>query len=305
MYDYKLDVFVTVSQYLNFSEAANYLHIAQSAVSRNIADLEKELGIKLFDRTRRGCLLTPAGEVFLQEAFKLISLTDSVKTKVAKFSAGEGGELVAGYPSHLMIEPIFPCLTKFTQKYPNVSLHFTCINSLSVAQKLRKGELELAFGREESFYKREDIEWRLIYISPLHVVLPEGHPLAGEKKITLEMLENETIITLSRASNPGFFDVVQKMFLAKNITPLLDTSVNDRHSSILLTRLGKGVTILSKQYMDMHRIPGIVTVPIEDENARLDHGMGWNKNVVNPVLRLFLDEVDAFLSKKPKGVITL
>lgn len=305
MYDNKIDVFVTVSQYLNFSEAANHLHIAQSAVSRNIAELEKELGIKLFDRTRRGCILTPAGEVFLEEAFKLISLSDSVKTKITKFSSGEGGELVAGYPSELMIDPLVPCLKKFTEKYPNVALHFINFNSLSVARMLRKGELEVAFGREESFYKREEIKWRLIFVSPLHVVLPDDHRLAKEKKITIEMLESETIILLSRASNPGFFDVIQKMFLAKNITPLLDTSVNDRHSSILLVRLGKGVTILSKQYMTLHRVKGIVTVPIDDENAHMDLGMAWNREVANPVLRLFLEEVDEFLAKQPNCIIPI
>jgi len=305
VYDYKLDVFVTVSQYLNFSEAANHLHIAQSAVSRNIAELEKELGIKLFDRTRRGCVLTPAGEVFLEEAFKFITLSDSVKCKLVKFSAGESGELMAGYPSELMIDPLVPCLKEFTKKYPNVNLHFINFNSLSVARMLRKGELEVAFGREESFYKREDIEWRLIFVSPLHVVLPEDHPLAKKKKVTLDMLENETIILLSRASNPGFFDVVQKMFLAKRITPLLDTSVNDRHSSILLVRLGKGVTILSKQYMTLHRVPGIVTVPIDDEYAHMDLGMAWKKEIANPVMRLLLEEIDVFLEKQPNRIIPI
>ena len=183
-------------------------------------------------------------------------------------------------------------------------MRFTSFNSMSLARLLRKGELELAFGREESFYKREEIEWRRIYISPLHVVLPETHPLAKRKKIPLELLEDETIILLSRASNPGLFDFVQKMFQAKRIMPLLDTTVNDRHSAILLVRLGKGVTILSKQYMAIHKIPGVVTIPIDDEHAFMDHGMAWNKDVVNPALRLFLDEVEVFLSKKPNGIIT-
>ena len=305
MYDNKLDVFVTVSQYLNFSEAANHLHIAQSAVSRNIAELEKELGIKLFDRTRRGCTLTPAGEMFLEEAYKLISLSDSVMSKLVKFSAGESGELVAGYPSELMIDPLLPCLKKFAKKHPGVDMHFITINSLSAARMLRKGELQVAFGREESFYKREEIDWRLIYISPLHVVMPEDHPLAKEKKITLEMLEHETIILLSRASNPGLFDFVQRMFQARRMTPVLDTTVNDRHSSVLLVRLGKGVTILSKQYMNIHKFPGIVAVPIDDANANMELGMAWNKDAVNPALKMFIDEVDAFLAKKPNCVITI
>ena len=247
--------------------------------------------------------MTPAGEVFLGEAFKIITLSNSVKGKIAKFSAGESGELVAGYPSELMIDPLVPCLKEFTKKYPNFDLHFITFNSLSVARMLRSGELEIAFGREESFYKREDIKWRLIFVSPLHVVLPEEHPLANRKKITLDLLENETIFLLSRASNPGFFDVVQKMFLAKRMTPLLDTSVNDRHSSILLVRLGKGVTILSKQYMDLHNMPGIVNIPIDDENAHMDIGMAWNKKVVNPALNMLLEEIDAFLAKLPEPVI--
>lgn len=303
MYDSKLDVFVTVSQYLNFSEAAAHLHIAQSAVSRNIAELEKELDIKLFDRTRRGCLLTPAGEVFLDEAFKIITLANSVKGKIVNFTAGESGEIVAGYPSELMIDPLVPCLKEFTKNHPNITLHFTTVNSLSVASMLRKGELDVAFGREESFYKREEIEWRKIFVSPLNVVLPEDHPLAGEEKLTLDMLENETLVLLTRAANPGFFDVVQKMFMAKGMTPLLGDSVSDRHSSLLLVRLGKGVTILSKQYMVRHDTPGLVNIPINDEYAHMDIGMAWKKEVVNPTLNQFLKEIDVFLSAHPDSVI--
>ena len=305
MYDYKLDVFVTVSQYLNFSAAANHLHIAQSAVSRNIAELEKELGVKVFERTRRGCTLTQAGEMLLEEAFKLISLSDSVKNKIVKISAGESGELVVGYPSELMIDPLLPCLQKVSKKYPNVDMHFLAINSLSAARMLQKGELEIAFGRKESFHMREEFEWRLIYVSPLHVVMPEDHPLAKEEKITLEMLEKETIILLSRASNPGLFDFINKMFQLKGMMPLMDTMVNDRHSSMLLVRLGRGVTLLSRQYMSIHKVPGVVTVPIDDENAKMEIGMAWNKDETNPVLKIFLDEVDMFLASQPNSAITI
>jgi DNA-binding transcriptional LysR family regulator len=305
MYSNRIDVFVTVSQYLNFSEAANHLHIAQSAVSRSIAELEKEIGARLFDRTKRGCILTPAGEVFLEEAFKMITLANCAKSKVEKIATGKSGELVAGYPSELMIDPLVPCLKEFILKYPNVDLHFTNFNSLSVARMLHTGEVDVAFGREESFFKRENVEWRMVFRNPLHVVMAPEHRLAKERKINIEMLEHETIILLSRANNPGFFDVVQKMFLMKDMTPLLDTTVNDRMSAILLVRLGKGMTVLSKQYMSIHAFPDIVTVPIDDEYANMDLGIAWHKNVANPVVHLLLKEIDAYLAPLQGGVIRI
>lgn len=301
MYSHKLDVFVLVAQNLSFSEAANHLHIAQSAVSRSIMELEKELGVQLFERTKKGCVLTSAGQVFLEDVYKIINLANIAKSKQEKISSGESGKIIIGYASEIMIDPLTPCLKLYTAKYPNVELTFLNYTSIYVARKLSNSELDLGFGRYDSLIKRDELEWRRLFTFPLHVVMAKSHRLAGESRITVEMLENETVNLLSREYNPGFFDLVEKLFLAKGRTPILNTTSNDRRSTILMVRLGKGVTILSRQYLEAHNYSDIVSVPIEDENASYDIGVAWRKDNKNPAVGMFINEVDAFLQTPMNG----
>ena len=296
MYSNKLIVFITVSQYLNFSEAAKHLHMAQSAVSRIIAELEKDFGASLFERSKKGCLLTPAGEVLLKEAFKMLTLGEETKIKMEKMVLGQSGKLVIGYASELMIDPLVPYLQYFTRTYPDVELSFINSTSVHTAKSLREGVLDIALGRLESLVMRDSLDWKFCTRFPLCVVVTEEHRFAQVEKVSLEDLSNETILLLSREYNPGFFDVINTMFLSKGITPLLNTNATDRMTTLLMVQLGKGVTILSKQYMNIHHFHNLVPVPIDDENAFFDIGVAWNKNIANPAVNLFLAELDNYLT---------
>jgi DNA-binding transcriptional LysR family regulator len=194
-----------------------------------------------------------------------------------------------------MIDPLAPFMQYFSHKYQSIELIFTSSTSYSVSRQLNEGKLDFAFERHEALVRGDEIEWKYTSRYPLCVVLSEEHPFAKKKKVTVDMLAHETIILISREYNPGFFDVVSHMFHQKGITPLLNTTPNDRMSILLMVQIGKGVTILSKQYMTIHKYHAVQAVPIDDENAYFDSGMAWNKTSTNPCAKLFLEEISAYL----------
>ena len=300
MYSNRLTVFVTLAQYLNFSETANQLHMAQSAVSHNLSELEKELGVKLLERTKKSCTLTPAGETFLSEAYRIIACSENAKSLMNKLSSGNGGILTIGYATTLMIDPLADCLKNFVKKYSDVELNLLTFSSVSVSRMLAEKQIDIALGRYDALIKRSDINWRFIFRDDLYVILPKEHRLAKEKSITVEMLEDETIQIVSREISPGFFDVISKLFLDNGITPILNAVSNDRLTVLLKVRIGLGVTLLTKQFVNSYSLRGLVSIPLDEKGAWFDNGIAWRRESTNPVVANFISEVDVYMESMPE-----
>jgi DNA-binding transcriptional LysR family regulator len=296
---HRLDVFVTSAQYMSFTEAAKHLHIAQSAVSHDIAELEKELGAKLFARTRKGIVFTPAGEAFFAEACKMIAIAQGARQKIEKIAAGEDGDLRFCFVAEQMIEPLVPFLKQYHKKHPRVNLQFNADTSIAVFRHILNGDFDFGLGRRESLARRDGTEWLHLYFDPFYLGVPATHRLASEKSVTMDMIENETILLMSSESNPGFFDLVQKMYLSRGMTPLLNTTSNDRMATIMMARMGMGVVIMTKQFFKLYNIDDLVCVPLAEEDAFHDIGVAWRGQVTNALVAQFLREMRGYLQETP------
>ena len=293
---HKLTVFVTAAQYMSFTEAAKHLHIAQPSVSHDVAELEKELGAMLFARTKTGIALTPAGEVFYTEANKMITIALGARQKIEKMSAAESGELRFGFVSEQMVEPIVPFLKQFHASHPTVGLAFNSYTSIAVSRLIQSNEVELAIGRREALVRHEDMDWMYLYRDPFYFAVPVGHRLAAEESVTFEQVKDETILIMSSESNPGFYDLVQRLYIAHGITPLLDATSNDRIATIMMARIGMGIALLTKQFLGVYSFPDIRHIPLAEADAYHDVGIAWNKRAANPMVGAFLNELREYLN---------
>ena len=296
---HKLNVFVTAAQYMNFTEAARHLHIAQPSVSHDIAELEKELGAKLFARAKAGIALTPAGEVFFAEANKMITIALGARQKIEKLAAAESGELRIGFVSEQMAEPIAPFLKQFRTARPAVGLTFNSYTSIAVSRRIQSNEVDLGLGRRESLVRHEDIDWMHLYVDPFYFAIPEGHKLACEDAVTFDQVKDETILIMSSDANPGFFDLVQRLYLARGLTPLLNATSNDRIATIMMARIGMGIALLTKQFLGVYNFPDIKLIPLAEEDAHHAVGVAWNKRAANPLVEPFLGELREYLASSP------
>jgi DNA-binding transcriptional LysR family regulator len=296
---HRLNVFITAAQYMSFTKAAKHLHIAQSAVSHDIAELEKELGAKLFTRTRTGIVFTPAGEIFFAEACKMIVLSQGVKRKIEKIVAGEDGDLRFGFVAEQMVEPLMPFLKLYHEKHPRINLQFNSDTSIAVSRRILNGDFDFGLGRNESFSQHEGTEWRHLYYDPFCLGVPETHRLAAEKAITMDMIADETIILMSSESNPGFFELVRRLYFARDMTPLLNTTSNDRMATIMMARMGMGLVLLTKQFFKGYDFDNLVLIPLAEKDAFHQIGVAWRKQAASGIAEQFLRELWDYLQENP------
>lgn len=284
----QLNCFIAVSQYLNFTEAAKSLYLSQSAISHNIAELEKELGAKLFSRTKNSVSLTPAGEMLLKDAFTVESVLRNTKTKIQMMTTGTLGELRVGYVFEYIAEAKLKNLRKFRVDHPDVNVVYNAFDSIKMSRKIAKKELDVGFARQETLHERNDINWEHLYSDPLYICVPETHHLAAHKSVTIDMVASEILLMMSRNTNPGMFDMVHHLYMLRGYPPIINDSANDLNTIIMMARIGYGMIILPGTFRQA--VPhDMKCLLMDDEYAYHDIGVAWNKNNENPALKPFLE----------------
>ncbi|SHJ25939.1 LysR family transcriptional regulator [Parasporobacterium paucivorans] len=285
----QLEIFITAAQYLNFTKAAIKLSIVQSAVSYNVATLEDEVGAKLFYRHKNKLTLTTEGESFLRDAYKMTSIAKSSIAKLKTTRLGQLGELHLAFVFPEFIEPFLPELNNFHLTYPDINTHFMQYDSVSVARKLEKEDLDIAFGRKDTFIQSPKLRWKSLYKDPFKLVLNKNHPLAIFDSVTPQMLVNEKILTMNRKANPGMFDMITHLFMSNGIVPLLNDNSNHHYTTLLLASINDGVVIIPYQNIKSINLPpDLVLLDIDDPHAQHEIGVAWNEPVENLALSLFL-----------------
>jgi DNA-binding transcriptional LysR family regulator len=178
----------------SFSGAADSLHLSQSAVSQQIAVLEREVGIPLLERTSDGPKLTSAGEALMEHGDAVICRLEEAERELAQIAGLEGGRLrLASFPT-VSATLMTRALSRFRLSFPKVELEFTEDETERSYPALKRGELDLAivfdYPRFPLDFSR-DVEAELIYQEPMQVALPPGHPLAAAKSVRIEDLADE------------------------------------------------------------------------------------------------------------------
>ena len=287
---HQLNCFIAVAQHLNFTEASRRLHIAQSAVSHNIAELEKELAVKLFIRNTQLVTLTSAGEVFLKEAYNITSLAREAANKTKQIALGKSGKLIVGFVFTPIISSMVSSFKRFYENYPNIDVYYNSYDSITMSRLLDNGELDIAFARFITLNHPEKLFWQPLYRDPLYVVVPIDHPLANEKKIDLKMIKDDPIIMMSREVNPGMFDAVTQLCMNCGFTPRIIDYTNNLLATIMMAQIGMGVVILPGRF-ENYAPDDLKFIPIDDETAYHEIGVVVNKHNTNPAVKYFLEEL--------------
>jgi DNA-binding transcriptional LysR family regulator len=237
-----LRYFLAVSEASNFSKAAAQLRVAQPALSRQIRDLEEEIGVELLRRSPRGVRLTPEGRLFLEEVRQLLKRTDESVEKVRTLIRGEQSELHVGYRFPTM-EILPPALAAFQKAMPGVKvlLHELCSDELIAG--LRNGMLELAVMLQPAGEQIAGIEFESLRTDPYYVALTAAHPFARLKSIPVEMVATEPLIGLSRRDFPEYYRNLHRIFAPTGVKPHIALECDSRNSLIIEVEARHGIAL--------------------------------------------------------------
>ena len=288
--------FITVAQTLNFSNAARQNGVPQSTVSRQVNDLEQQLGVRLFYRTKRDVKLTEEGRTFLPYAKELLEAAGKGAYLVRQLHDGASGRLrIAAVESAGVF--LAQCLRAFARKYPDVVVDLAQVSDGDPLQEEGEDPFDFHFMQGDMLPELERYGSLVTNTDTLGVVVARDHPLA-EKTLELEALQQEKFILLSEEENPILYMQTMDLCQAYHFTPRVVGRYDTAKSVLLAVGAGLGVTILPLSLPRMI-LPELVRVlPIDEMDTGVPYVVAWKKELLNPAASLFLDVVRAQLEQK-------
>ena len=285
-----LRYFVSVAEEHSFSRAAQRLHVSQSAISEQIADLEAEIGVRLLERGARLTSVTESGKVFLAHARRVLEESHNAVVEVQRAERGDVGMLRIGFFAGSVGEGFPELIRRFRGLHPDVELSLVEMISGEQWPALIEGRIDIGFTRAPEPQFRRDIRFEPVQADPMVAILPSTHRRAKEKSIHLKELANEPFVVSSRTISPSVFDKVMELCAEAGFSPKI-TSVSTVWSSvILMVRSGEGVSLLP-----MNQQQGTTTdvafVPLKGKTAAVELCMCWPVKRDRPLLRSFRELV--------------
>ena len=283
--------FIAVAEYLNFSKAAQQLHIAQPPLSRQIRQLEEDLGVALFVRNKRRVELTKAGHVFLDEARKLVVQAGRATEAARHAQKGESGVVRIGIASGLG-GAVGRVVAEHCKRFPEINIECRDVFSTVQNEALRKREIDLGFLRPP--VDQVNLDCELLFEEEFVVVLPKSHRLAKRRWLKLKDVANEPLIIFDRNFSSGLYDKILGLFSRQGFTPHLIVTHVEAHEEAGAIMVASGKAIFLGAGAIVNRsVSGVelAWVRLNEPEAKIEVYVAWRKGEESPAVLAFLGSV--------------
>jgi DNA-binding transcriptional LysR family regulator len=283
---------VALADELHFGRAALRLNISQPPLSQQIRQLEKELGVQLFERTNRKVLLTDAGRRLVDEAHLVLGRIDHLSKVASQAGGGEIGHLSVGVTGNIN-RALIDTMRLLGRKHPAVHIELQYMSTGTQVEALREGRIDIGF----LYLPVHDTALILekTRTEPLWIAMPKSHPLARLRKIPLSSLADQHIILFPRRVTPGLHDTITNMFSEAGFTLNVLHEVDSLVGGLTLVRAGLGVSFTTPEAQVLW--PDIAFRPIQS-SVVVEQGIAYNREAMSPVLQTFLQALRQTLPKK-------
>jgi DNA-binding transcriptional LysR family regulator len=285
-----LRYFTAVVQWKGYREASRQLHVAQPAISRTVADLEDELGLKLFSRTNRTAQLTPEGEVFYAEAVRTLAQAESAINTARRAAKGEIGKLSIGFLGSEAYAFLPELVRTFKSQYPDVKLTLQELTPLQQETAFERGAIDIGFTRTLTPEQRKIFSSRCLYRDPMMAVLPASRQIQTER-VCLSDLAKERFVLFHREGAPPLFDTIISMCKSAGFSPQVDCEPNIMQTVLTLVEAVDAVSIVPACVRNL-RSDGVRFYRLQPDEVRVELVAAWKKEAPSVALRAFLDLLD-------------
>jgi DNA-binding transcriptional LysR family regulator len=286
-----LRYFVAVGEEQHYGRASRRLRVAQPALSRQIQDLEEELGFKLFDRLPRGVKLSAAGKLFIEDANRILQAVSEATARADRAARGQTGTLRVGFPENASWNGVVPdSFRRFREQHPDADLQLQPAASLELLDAIRSAGLDAAF---LNFMPKTDpeLDQLPVAVNPIELAVPKRHPLTKLKKLRLRDLTDAAFVWFPRRASPGFYDrLMHECYRGGLKSPrIVQDGLNEATIlSLVSTGLGVGWVLKSARW----RCPETVAIlPVVDLHVSLQLALAWRRDNTSPLLPRFIGEV--------------
>lgn len=238
-----LRYFLAVAEALSFNKAATKLRVAQPALSRQVQDLEDEIGVDLFKRSPHGVILTAEGRLFADEAREVLKQVDEAVERVRALARGQYGELHIGYAPSPTVEILPPALAAFQKAFPHVNVLLHDASRRESVEGLRSGAFQLVVMPEAMNLQSEGIEFEPLRTYPLCVAFAPTHPFNRLKSIPLEKVAAQPLVGFSRRDYPDYALFIDRIFRPSAVKPCIAVECDSASSLITAVESGRGIAL--------------------------------------------------------------
>jgi DNA-binding transcriptional LysR family regulator len=286
-----LRYFVAVGEEQHYRRAASRLRVAQPALSRQIQDLEAEVGFNLFERLPRGVKLSAAGKVFLQDARRILQEVNEATGRAGRVARGLSGALRVGFAENASWHGVVPdSFRRFREQQPDAELQLQPAASLEQLEAIRSGRLDAGF---VNFMPKSDPELDQLSVAIQHVELaaPRRHALTKLKKLRLRDLTDIPFVWFPRSANPTFYDRLMRECYRGGLKypHIVQEGLNEATIlSLVSTGLGVGWVIGTARWRSPE---SVVILPVVDLNMPLPLALAWRRDNTSTLLANFIAEV--------------
>lgn len=280
-----LHYFMAVAEELNFSRAAERLHIAQPPLSQQIRQLEAELGFQLFHRTKRTVRLTEAGIVFFAETQKIMRQLENAILIGRQTSRGEVGQLAIGFASSAVHNVLPGILQAFRTAIPSVKLQLRELTTDQQLEWLQQGRIDIGFVRPP--VEENNLSYEVIFSEPLMLALPETHALCSQELVSLRSLSGEPFILFPRSLAPGLYDPIISLCQQAGFSPILAQEATQMQTIVSLVAAQMGVAIVPASMQNLQR-SGVVYKQLQETTPMVAIALIW-RSLPSPTVLRFLE----------------
>jgi DNA-binding transcriptional LysR family regulator len=284
-----LRYFVAVGEEQHFGRAADRLHLAQPALTRQIQDLEKEIGFELFERLPRGVKLNPAGKQFLMDARRILQDVSEATLRASRVARGQSGTLRIGFLEHISWSGVVPnSFARFREARPSVELQLQPSTTLEQLDAIRSGSLDAGFIHHMP-KDDQDLDQLLVGTARIVLAVPKRHPLTKLKKLHLRDLVDVPFVWFPRRASPVLYDrLIHECVRGGLASPRVVQEGLNEATILSLVSAGMGVGWVLDTARG--RSPNVI-MQVADMDVPLPLNLAWRKDNISPLLAGFIQEV--------------
>jgi DNA-binding transcriptional LysR family regulator len=286
-----LRYFIATGEEQHYGRAARRLRVAQPALSRQIQNLEEELGFELFDRVPRGVRLNSAGKLFLEDARRILSEISDAAVRAGHVARGLSGTRRVGFTENSCWRGVVTeSFRRFRELQPDAELQLQPSASVDQLEAIRSGRLDAGF---VNFMPKSDpeLDQLLVAIQRVELAAPKGHALTRLKKLGLRDLTDVPFVWFPRSPSPAFYDrLMHECYRGGLKSPrIVQEGMNEATIlSLVSSGLGVGWVLGTARW----RCPEtVVVLPVVDLNMPLTLALAWRSDNTSPLLANFVDDV--------------
>jgi DNA-binding transcriptional LysR family regulator len=289
-----LRYFVAVGEEQHYGRAAQRLRVAQPALSRQIQDLEREVGFTLFERLPRGVKLSSAGKLFLQDARRILKEVAEATARAARVARGQSGTLRVGFTENASWRGEVPeSFRRFREMQPDAELQLQPSPSWVQLEGIRSGRLDAGFVFNMPKADAE-LDQLPVTVQRIELAVPAGHPLTRLKELRVRDLTHAPFIWFPRRESPALYDRLMRACYRGGLkSPRIVQEGLDEATilSLVATGLGVGWVLGTARW---RRPESVVIVSVVDLSVLLTLALAWRRDNKSPLLASLVDDVRRF-----------